>query len=86
MLLASALGSVASIAGLFIGYHQDTSAGGVIVLISTAGFFVAWLFAPRHGIIPEAIARRGEARLHTQPEAEAEVILASPEIQSPHLA
>ncbi|MBI5288674.1 MAG: metal ABC transporter permease [Chloroflexi bacterium] len=82
--LAAGLGIVASVAGLFVGYHQDTSAGGTIVLISTGLFFAAWLFAPRSGVVTLAIARRPEALRQLAPEAEAEVILASPEIQAPH--
>jgi manganese/iron transport system permease protein len=82
--LAAALGSAAGVAGLFVGYNADTSAGGVIVLMSTATFFAAWLFAPRHGIIPGALASRRGSLLETEPEAEAEIILASPEIQAPH--
>ncbi len=70
------------VTGIFIGYHRDISAGGVIVLTATAMFFVAWLLAPRHGIIPTHCARRRNRELlHAEPEAEAEIILASP--QSP---
>jgi manganese/iron transport system permease protein len=82
--LASALGVIASVAGLFIGYNEDTSAGGAIVLVSTAIFFAAWLFAPRTGVITTYLARRDLQLTH--PEAEAEVILASPQIQTPHEA
>jgi manganese/iron transport system permease protein len=86
MLLAAALGSIAGVAGIFIGYHRDTSAGGVIVLTATAMFFAAWLLAPRHGIIPASLARRNRQLLDAEPEAEAEIILASPEIRAPHTA
>jgi manganese/iron transport system permease protein len=82
--LSCILGAAASVVGLYVGYHAEHAAGGTIVLTSAAMFFAAWLFAPRHGIIPEAMARRGEALLRTEPEAEAEVIVASPEIVSPH--
>lgn len=82
--LAAALGCTASVIGIFIGYHADTSAGGVIVLTSTVAFFAAWLFAPQHGIIPVSLARSSRTLLEAQPEAEAEIILASPEIQAPH--
>jgi manganese/iron transport system permease protein len=85
-LLAMAIGIVAGVSGIFIGYHRDTSAGGVIVLTATAMFFLAWLLAPRHGIIPMSLARRSRALLHAEPEAEAEIILASPEIRAPHTA
>ncbi len=82
--LAAALGALASVAGVFVGYHLDTSAGGIIVLISTGTFFAAWLLAPRHGIIALQLARADGALLRAEPEAEAEIILASPEIQAPH--
>ena len=84
--LAAALGAVAGVTGIFIGYHRDTSAGGVIVLTATAVFFAAWLLAPRHGIIPASLARRNRELLHAEPEAEAEIILASPDIRAPHNA
>jgi hypothetical protein len=79
MLLGCGLGVLASVIGIYVGYHADYATGGVIVLASTAMFFGAWLFAPGTGLVPEAMARRGAA-----PEAEAEVIVASPEIISPH--
>lgn len=84
--LACVLGAVAGVTGIFIGYHRDTSAGGIIVLTATAMFFAAWLLAPRHGIIPASLARRNPALLRAEPEAEAEIILASPEIRAPHTA
>jgi manganese/iron transport system permease protein len=82
--LAALLGSAASVAGVYIGYHQGVSAGGTIVLISTSGFFAAWLLAPRHGVMGTLMARRDRALLRSDPEAVAEVILASPEIRAPH--
>jgi manganese/iron transport system permease protein len=82
--LAAALGSAASVAGVYLGYHQGISAGGTIVLIATTVFFAAWLMAPRHGVIAGALARRDRALLRSEPEAVAEVILASPEIRAPH--
>lgn len=82
--LAALLGSAASVAGLYVGYHTGVSPGGTIVLISTAAFFAAWLFAPRHGVVPMVMARRDRALLGSRPEAVAEVLLASPEIRAPH--
>ena len=84
--LASALGAAAGLAGVYLGYHTGVSAGGTIVLISTAAFFASWLFAPRHGILAAGLARRDRALLRARPEAEAEIILASPEIRAPHEA
>lgn len=84
IVLAAALGAAASILGLYVGYQLETSAGGVIVLTATVTFLVAWLIAPRHGIVAVRMARRGGALLRSEPEAVAEVILASPEIRAPH--
>jgi len=86
IVLAALLGASASVAGLYAGYHLETSAGGVIVLIATVTFFVAWLFAPRHGVISLRMARKDRSLLRSEPGAVAEVILASPEIRAPHEA
>ncbi|HYM14345.1 MAG TPA: metal ABC transporter permease [Dehalococcoidia bacterium] len=83
-LVAAGLGSAASIAGLYLGYHQSVSPGGTIVLIATSVFFSAWLAAPRHGLVAGLLARRDRSLLRSEPEAVAEVILASPEIRDPH--
>ena len=82
--IAVLLAALASIAGLYIGYDRDVSPGGTIVLISTFMFFVAWLFAPAHGVLSSRAVRTSGALLTTPPEAEAEVILASREIREPH--
>ena len=84
--LAAALGAAAGVVGIFIAYQLDTSAGGIIVLASTGAFFLAWLLAPRHGIVAQGMARRRGTLLRSEPEAVAEVILASPEIRAPHQA
>jgi manganese/iron transport system permease protein len=86
MLLSCAIGAVAAVAGLFVGYNAGTSAGGAIVLMATTGFFATWLFAPRTGLVTTLISRRGGIAGLGEPEAEAEIIMASPEIQSPHTA
>jgi manganese/iron transport system permease protein len=82
--LAASIGMAAGVSGVYIGYHADTSAGGVIVLTTTVAFFTAWLFAPEHGVIALRMARRDGALLRSEPEAVAQIILASPEIRAPH--
>lgn len=84
MATAAALGVASGVLGVYIGYHNDVSAGGTIVLVATLVFFAAWLAAPRHGILTAAVARRRSALLREQPEAVAEVILASKQIREPH--
>jgi manganese transport system permease protein len=74
----------ASIVGLYVGYHADVSPGGAIVLLSTAGFAVAWLFAPRHGVLSRAMPWERARLRHEPAEAVAEVIIESRRIQEPH--
>jgi manganese/iron transport system permease protein len=84
MALAALLGSAAGLAGIYVGYHNDVSAGGTIVLVAAFGFVAAWIAAPRHGILSQALGRRRAALADAEPEAIAEVILASQSIRAPH--
>lgn len=86
MALAAATGVVSCVIGAYVAYHSDASAGGVIVLVATVAFLLAWLFAPRHGVVPGALFRRSRTLLAEEPEAEAEIILASQSIRAPHEA
>jgi manganese/iron transport system permease protein len=86
MLIASAIGVVSGVVGAYVGWHYDVSVGGTIVLTCTGVFFAVWLAAPRHGILSGVLARREAARSGEEPEAEAEIILASPQIREPHEA
>ncbi|NLU79255.1 anchored repeat-type ABC transporter permease subunit [Micromonospora sp. HNM0581] len=51
MLLAPVLGGTSALVGLYLSWSYDTPVGGTIVLVATIGFLVAWLFAPRHGLL-----------------------------------
>ncbi len=82
--MAALIGVVAGVIGIYTGYQTDTSVGGVIVLATTLAFFAAWLFAPEHGVVSLRMAQRHGALLRSEPEAVAEIILASPEIRAPH--
>jgi len=37
--------------GVFVSYWTDSSTAGCIVLVQTAQFVLAFLFAPRHGVL-----------------------------------
>ncbi|MDN3296506.1 anchored repeat-type ABC transporter permease subunit [Streptomyces ficellus] len=50
-LLASAFGCAGSLAGLYVSYAYDLAAGGSIVVVLTAFFALAWVLAPRHGLV-----------------------------------
>jgi ABC-type Mn2+/Zn2+ transport system permease subunit len=51
MLVSAIIGVVSSILGLYASYYLNVSSGGAIVLVATAIFILAFLFAPRDGIV-----------------------------------
>lgn len=56
-----ALGSGTSFVGAYISYFLDGATGGVIVLLQTALFLAAFIWAPKHGVL--AARRRAHAAL-----------------------
>ena len=50
-LLAVASSVLSSLLGVFVSYWTDSSTAGCIVLVQTAQFLVAFLFAPRYGVL-----------------------------------
>ncbi|MDO5656977.1 MAG: metal ABC transporter permease [Paracoccus sp. (in: a-proteobacteria)] len=60
--IAAALGAVTSGLGAYLSYFLDGATGGVIVLLQTAVFVAALIFAPVHGLRAEAArSRKGGA-------------------------
>jgi manganese/iron transport system permease protein len=57
MLLGSVIGVIASVSGLYISYYASVASGAAIVLVATALFLVALLFAPRRGLVMAALSR-----------------------------
>lgn len=57
--LAALIAGGGAVAGLYLSYYYDLAAGGLIVVVLTAVFLVAWLAAPRHGLLSR-VWRRGE--------------------------
>jgi manganese/iron transport system permease protein len=51
LVLAPAIGATCSLAGLYLSYHLDLAAGGLIVLVMTAVFLACFIAAPRHGLL-----------------------------------
>lgn len=56
--IAAGMGAGTSLLGAYISYYLDGSTGGCIVLLQTLLFFVAFVFAPKHGIRAAGIKRR----------------------------
>lgn len=59
IVIAAALGAGTSLVGAYLSYFLDGATGGIIVVLQTAIFLLAFLFAPKHGLI----AARRKARL-----------------------
>lgn len=57
-LLSAVIGGVAGVVGLYVSYYQGISSGASVVLVATALFAVAFLFAPRTGVVTVAVRRR----------------------------
>lgn len=51
MLISAIIGAFSSLAGLYISYYANIVSGSAVVLVATACFLLAFLFAPRRGII-----------------------------------
>ena len=59
IVIAAALGAGTSLVGAYLSYFLDGATGGIIVVLQTAIFLTAFLFAPKHGLI----AARRRSRL-----------------------
>ncbi|GIJ76492.1 manganese/iron transport system permease protein [Micromonospora phaseoli] len=66
MLLAPVIGGGSALVGLYLSWSYDLPVGGTIVLVATAVFLLAWLFAPRHG---QVLRRWRESRARVGAEA-----------------
>lgn len=58
LVIAPVLAAVSAIVGITASYHLDTASGGMIVIAMGVAFTLAYLFAPRQGIIGRRIADR----------------------------
>lgn len=59
LVIAVIIGSVTSFVGAYASYFLDGATGGIIVVLQTAIFLVAFFFAPKHGMLA---ARRRAAQ------------------------
>lgn len=58
LMIAVAIGSVTSFFGAWVSYWLDGATGGIIVVLQTLLFLLAFVFAPKHGLL----ANRRRAR------------------------
>ncbi|WP_298914409.1 metal ABC transporter permease [uncultured Roseobacter sp.] len=61
------IGSVTSFAGAYISYFLDGATGGIIVTLQTLIFLLAFVFAPKHGLL--AARHRAKSALRPGPDA-----------------
>jgi manganese/iron transport system permease protein len=59
ILIAIAIGTLSSLIGAYLSFFLDGATGGVIVVLQTLVFLLAFVFAPKHGILA---SRRRAAR------------------------
>ncbi|MAM57780.1 MAG: hypothetical protein CMN25_10635 [Salinicola sp.] len=69
LIIAVTIGSLTSFLGAYASYFLDGATGGIIVVLQTLIFLMAFVFAPKHGML--AARRRAAASLARTPVAEA---------------
>ncbi len=57
LVIAPAIAAGCGLAGIYASYYLDTASGPMVVLANGAAFTLAYLFAPRQGIIATRLAR-----------------------------
>jgi manganese/iron transport system permease protein len=51
VLMGLVIGAATSFVGAYLSYFLDGATGGIIVVLQTALFLAAFLFAPKHGML-----------------------------------
>ncbi len=51
LVLSVAIGALTGFAGAYLSYFLDGATGGVIVVLQTLVFLIAFVFAPKHGVL-----------------------------------
>ena len=62
MAIAAGVGLLSSVAGLYGSYYLDVASGPAMVIVVSAFFGAAFLFAPQQGVLARARARRRQQR------------------------
>lgn len=65
LVIAVAIGALTSFIGGYASYFLDGATGGIIVCLQTLIFLIAFVFAPKHGML--AARRRAARSLEAQP-------------------
>jgi manganese/iron transport system permease protein len=65
ILIAVTMGALTCFVGVYLSYFLDGATGGVVIMLQTGIFLLAFLFAPRHGLL----AQRAQVRAAKPDEA-----------------
>ena len=60
LIIAVLLGSGTSAVGVYLSYYLDGATGGVIVCLQTLLFLMAFLFAPKYGLVNRRMKKAGK--------------------------
>jgi manganese transport system permease protein len=61
LVLAPVSAAASAVVGIYLSYWLDVASGGMIVLVQGVLFVLAFLFAPRHGVVARLTATRSRA-------------------------
>lgn len=62
MLVAASIGAVSSVTGLYLSFYVSVASGPAVVLVCTAFFVLAFLFAPSRGLLWTWLGKRRERK------------------------
>lgn len=65
IMIAVAMGSITCFVGVYLSYFLDGATGGVVIMLQTGIFLLAFLFAPRHGLLAQRAQVRANMRANT---------------------
>jgi len=57
MIIGAAIGAASSVIGLYLSFYANVASGPAVVLVCTALFVLALLFAPSRGLVPQWLRR-----------------------------
>jgi manganese transport system permease protein len=58
LVIAPVTAAASAVVGIYLSYWLDVASGGMIVLVQGVLFMLAFLFAPRHGVVSRVLAAR----------------------------
>jgi ABC-type Mn2+/Zn2+ transport system permease subunit len=69
MIVGATVGATSSVAGLYVSFYVNIASGAAVVLVCTALFVLAFLFAPGRGLVGKRLRAVQLARARGQEHA-----------------